>query len=729
MGMKSRSSIGIYICVFIGLALCSNRLYAQQNSEFGWALSPHDTLRILVFFVEMDYEGDPLDKRPEGTEAWPKGQIPDYAEELFVPHATGDYQGRMSDYYSDISLGNLTVLGDYYPEVIRIRYDDVKTSIGAVLNQISNRFESDSNFTTAYGFGHEDFDLWEGSPGIGRKKNRRSGAFEGVDHVMLILRNYHRIPDDNGQASSSSSIRIAGQRSNTYSIFGGARRLPFGIMKHELNHLFLGGNNFHSGGGNSANFNSYLKSVQGGWSMMGAANSSLLTCAAWDRYRMGWKALGREHLIGALNAEGVDVPTDFDPLVDSSAAGVYILRDFVRSGDAIRIKMPHIPEVEFQQWIWLENHTTVANNGSETDRYAYHEHSCTATTPPGVYVQRQIDAESKEGSDIYRSVYADYLRPVLANGCFDFLWYDEVLKLEEFCINGFDYRPYELLPERENPLSGNHEQEFTYRDWDEPFGRITAKERLVPYTRILEGEDNYARFNFLGGADHAFQAAEGVYLGLGSNPSTASTLTMLNRRTPSSPDERNNRVVYLNGVRIDFLESLPDHSVKVAIRFDDYQVNDCRRWCAPRIVLSDHRKAGVDLEVNASLLLDRGETPLRFAAADTLPNGSLSFSDPTVFQLAEGAHMQLNCEMALRAGSRMEVDSDARLSMGRGARLVLRDSSTVLLRRGATFDGRGRIRIAQNALVIAEDEQSYRALRRRTFHKRRVKWIDMAASE
>ena len=56
--------------------------------------------------------------------------------------------------------------------------------------------------------------------------------------------------------------------------------LPFEILKHEFNHLLLGGNNFHSGGGNAPMFQSYFMSLQGGWSMMGAANSSLLTACA-----------------------------------------------------------------------------------------------------------------------------------------------------------------------------------------------------------------------------------------------------------------------------------------------------------------------------------------------------------------------------------------------------------------------------------------------------------------
>jgi hypothetical protein len=102
---------------------------------------------------------------------------------------------------------------------------------------------------------------------------------------MILIRNYHKLPKGNGRASGSSFGMIGGKRTDTYSVFNGGHRIPFQILRHELNHLLLGGNNFHAGGGNSHNFESYVPFVQGGWSMMGAAHSSFLTCAGWDRYR------------------------------------------------------------------------------------------------------------------------------------------------------------------------------------------------------------------------------------------------------------------------------------------------------------------------------------------------------------------------------------------------------------------------------------------------------------
>ncbi|MBK9539820.1 MAG: hypothetical protein IPO12_13910 [Flavobacteriales bacterium] len=58
-----------------------------------------------------------------------------------------------------------------------------------------------------------------------------------------------------------------------------------------------------------------------------------------------------------------------------------MLRDLVTSGDALRIRMPFLPE-EHQQWLWVENHQTYALNGSPTDRFHWEDtnNPCIAST-------------------------------------------------------------------------------------------------------------------------------------------------------------------------------------------------------------------------------------------------------------------------------------------------------------------------------------------------------------
>ena len=690
---------------------------AQQNSEYGWGLSPRDTLRLLIFFVEIDYDESPdLDNRGR-SKVWSEGELPQYADELFDPYSTESPRGMLTDYYREISLGNLEVLGDYFPELIRLKYSDIGTSPAAVMNYLSKRFGADSTFATAHGLAPHDFDFWEQSPGMGQKKVPVTEGFEGVDHVMIIFRNYHRIASDTGQANASSSIRISGKKSNTYSMFGGGRRFPFGIMRHELNHLFLGSNNFHAGGGNGAVFTSYQLHVQAGWAMMGAANSSLLTCTGWDRLRLGWKAPNKDFIISALDEASYEENGDLSA-TDITGKGVYILRDFHTTGDALRVKLPFIPEDEFQQWLWIENHTTQDHSGSQFDVFQFQHYDCVSNAEPGLFLQVQIDADIKEGPNVFGAVHADYLRPVPANGNYDFIYEDEPLETEEYCVSGNAYRPYTLSPDFENPLTGNHEQEVSLRDSKPPFGLLDKNDQLVPMTRRRDG--GFDRLNLTGSFDHAFFEGGNRSLGIGTNPSSASVLTMVNNRRPRKPDPRNNRTIYLNGFSFQILQTYPDRSVSLEIQFDNHLLDEDRRWCAPDIVLNDHNPSGPDLSVKAELTLARGLTPVRLDTPDTLPDGTLVFTDATHLRIASGAELALSGRMNIQDDSRLVLEDGAILSISSGARMVLADSTSIQISKGAEVSGKGRFKIRKGALIECEDRNTYRHIRRRTCQNRRV---------
>jgi hypothetical protein len=431
----------------------------------------------------------------------------------------------------------------------------------------------------------------------------------------------------------------------------------------------------------------------------------------------GLESPGNQYLISARSEANQEVYADLDA-TKAEDAGIYVLRDFLMYGDVMRIKLPFIPEEEFQQWIWIENHTTGAMTGSQFDLYQYHAQECTANTPAGLFLQMQVDAEEKEGKSIFTSVYADYLRPMPANGFYDFTWGPEPLALEEYCVNGVDYRPYSLEAHLENPFSGNHEQELSYRDTNEPIGVIDKEDGIVPMTRVTP--DGIQRFNFLGGRDHAFRLDGNRSLGIGTNPSSASMLTLINNRKPRKDDPRNNRSTYLNGIRFDILETYPDGSIKIAVRFDDNVVEQKRRWCSPHIVLNDHVSDGHDLVVRGELELARGETPLRFDAPDTLVTGLLSFSEDTFVEVAPQASMHVEGKVTLKDKSILRFKPNAALSMQRKARLILEDQANLFIEHGAGLSGKGWMRIKRNASVLCADEQVYRHLRKRTFNKRRV---------
>src|SRR5690554_4711223 len=316
---------------------------SAQESRNGWALPVRDTLRVLMIFVEVDYDIDPaLEVLPKGRDAWKPGQFPEYADEIFDVFPKEIPQGIMTKYYTESSLGNFTVLGDYLPDLYRVKWSSIQNQgPSRLLRELSNQFKNDSTLKSNSGLSLKDFDFWERSEGSGLPKRRSGEEFEGVDHVMVFTRNFHELPRDNGQASGGSMGFMNGKRIGSYSIFAGGYAFPFGILRHELNHLFIGGNNLHCCGGNAPRFQSYLPFVQGGWGMMGGANSSFLTCSGWDRYWLGWQNPDNDFLISARNEEGREINGD---ITRDNGTGIYVLRDFATDGDALRIQLPFIPE-------------------------------------------------------------------------------------------------------------------------------------------------------------------------------------------------------------------------------------------------------------------------------------------------------------------------------------------------------------------------------------------------
>ncbi len=701
----------IFICLSSGVR-------AQQFSENGWALPVKDTLRILVLFGEVIYDTLPeLEFLPNGNKVWPKGSLPTYADSLFDTGDSPIKTGGMTRYYSEISLGNFYVFGDYHPNLIQIPYSGMRSGgVNAMLRILVDSLAASGSVLSANGFTVEDFDLWEKSSGRGLKILPRTGEYQGVDHLMVLIRNYHVLGGGSGQASPSSFGLVEGKRTDSYSVFAGGARFPFSILRHELNHLFLGGNNFHSGGGNSAGFTSYVLPVQGGWAMMGGANSSFLTCSAWDRYRLGWAAEGNEFLISARDDGGKEVNSDLDASRGEDA-GIYYLRDFQTTGDALRIKLPFIPEDQFQQWLWLENHTTFRFNGSEFDRFQYEKHDCTSFSNPGIYMQMQVDAEEKEGGNIFTKVNADYLRPVLANGNYDLLWSRDKVS-PGFCVNGEAYRYYEQLPERENPLTGNHDQEISLAVVGDSIFQLDHHN--LEGTMIKKTNGEFSRLDLMGNEFHAFRQGGNDQLGIGTNPSGASMLTTLNSRKPRKPHPQNSNAVYLNGISVKILETFPDGTVKLEIVFDDNSLADSRRWCAPEIILQNHNLSGPDLYVTGTLNLARGLTPTRFDHPDSILTPPV-FTDRTIMKVTSGAEIENDRgTITLHQDSELHFHSGSRLIQNRRSRVRLRDSSTLFFHADAQFQGRGCIRISKSSVIYCADQETWKAIRARTCQKKRV---------
>lgn len=685
--------------ILLSLFLLPLLLVAQdkpvQRSENGWYLSPHGTIRILLLFVEVDYDVHPeKDPQRDGAAHWPKGQLPVWRDRVFDPYPLAVQKAEVSRYFQDISLGRYTVLGDYIDTIITLKesvYPGVMQghTIGTHAVAEANKRGA---LHTRHDLGIADFDLWKDARKSAQPKEAGPDDPHSYDHVMVISRN-GQLRHGTGSTDAGSPGKLYGYESDTQSRFGGNNELPFEILKHEYNHLLIGGNNFHSGGGNASQFESTFINLQGGWSMMGASSSSLLTCTGWDRDRMDWKPDGAVHRIRARDLQGREVNGDLDPLAGDT--GLFLLRDFIPSGDVLRIRMPHIPTDQLQQWLWVENHQGFHKNGSPTDRFhwEYVGNDCIAPIEPGLFLNMQAGRELREGTDIF-SGSADYLRAVPANGLYDF--HMPVDTLRNICLYGGNSLVYQVSPERANPLTGNHEQELPVYDRDGN-GRSSRSEHWVPGTRRERGQPD-AKVTFAGRPEHAFRMRGKRVLGMGTNPSSANMMTLIstNDRDIYKGKGPNVRTVFLNGIRVELMDMLANGDALVQVSTNDTRLNDDQRWCGDSIVLPPLRGtdgASLTIASGKTLLLDRSHTPTRIDDPDNTMRGGPWFSSPTRFTVSEGASVILEekAVLELKNGSVLHLLTGSQFKLMKKAQVNIEAGSTIIVHDDAQLVGKQKI--------------------------------------
>ncbi len=678
------------------------------NSTNGWFLSPHGTIRILLLFAEIDYDRNPgKDPQPTGADHWRKGELPTWKDDIFDPRPAAAYVAQVTRYYHDMSLGRYTVLGDYVDTILTLRESEYPTvgnahGIGALAVKEANKLGA---LRTRHGLGVADFDLWKRGGKPGMPKQAGGDDPHSYDHVMVIVRN-SGLTHNQGSVDPGSPGKLFGHESDSQSRFGGMYAMPYEILQHEYNHLLFGGNNFHVGGGNAAQFTSYFPFLQGGWSMMGGSNSSLLTGNAWDRDRLGWRAEDAQHRIGAHRTDGSPTNGDLDPYHGDT--GIYVLRDFMTTGDALRLRLPLLPENEYVQWLWLENHQTYTKNGVLSDRFHYEqEMPCVSGAMPGLYAYVQVDRDNRYGNDVYGQ-HSDYLRALSASGHYDRLLQEGSVDFK--CLWPGPTHPFEVGERTANPLTGNTDTELGL-EGPAKGDRLTRSKHYVPRIEVREGR-TVDQGQFFGHTRQAFTPQGNRKLGMTTNPGTANMLTLLNQGANAinkggPPD---NRVIHLNGIGVELMEQRPNGDLVVRIRNDDRVLEHALRWCGDSIVLHAspyHGQPALTLAAGGHLILDRSATPTRLDRPEQM-DGRTWYSAPTHFSIVPGATMLASAKstLELRHGSVLHLMNGARLELHAQSRLVIDAGSQLIVHGSGTLNAKPNVlrKLRKKGRIVMADQ-------------------------
>ncbi len=700
--------------VFMGLTVCGFPQY-KYSSRNGTSISPRAKMRMLNLFINIIYDQTP-DRDPEknNTKNTRQAGKPNSVNVNPPPNLSGfmepDFTGKplksmISGFFYESSLGNFICLGDFV--VIDIAQSRITPnnpggnfSQQDIISQAIKIINESGGLKTIYGHDSiSDYDfLDKGTAGL-PKKLAPNGK---IDFIQVVFRNTGRIMENGkmvanyGQNNSGEGYTSAGlvcgdckiKIGNKYyeSDFHSVQNLSWddfvhaskNIAVHEFAHLFLGGNDFHTSGGNHYGTSSAcpFMGLQGGWGIIGGYNSSLISCNAYERWRLGWTD-------SIYNPQHYDISAygNNGDITQEQGEQTLLLRDFVTTGDALRIKFPYVDAGASHQYLWLENHQ-VGRNG-KMDFMSYSNSSeCRDMGSPGIYAYIQVGRdiiESDNYSDIYINSETDNLKVVSAKGNWD-------RKLESLtdtlnCVAWRAIVKSESI-DQPNPLSGYMDQQTHFFDITGNTRKFTNQSSADYPSIIFKKGEQYSNLPYLGDNLEAF--TDGAVMDLGSNPPPVNAVTWYVTQSGgnyNTYNKINTRNIYLTGLSIQMTD-LKDGSFRVHIRWDDYSVKNNVRWTG-NILL----KEKLLLKKGKTITLDKNYTPSQ------LDKDSLSgvFAPLTTLTAIDSSRIELlpNSKIIIDNGSSFILESSAKLTMEKGSQIILKNRGNLIIKKGAELINHG----------------------------------------
>ncbi|KPL21656.1 MAG: hypothetical protein AMS23_08990, partial [Bacteroides sp. SM1_62] len=648
--LRSLKTVLLLIClVFPGLwtARC-------QESRHGYWLPAKGTMRIFLVFAEVLNDPD----EPGFIEGWEPGKLP-RSPGYFFDHdlKRGDQpEGILTRYYYQASFGTFLVLADYYPDLISIDFKEMTNrGFTQVLDTIMRRTGRDIITANGYSVNAGDFDFFSMASGHGTPKASKPDSL--MDMVMVIWRVNSKITTSSSGGYCMPYLMRYPFKSMkgfmAYSYFVNEGASNYVILRHEFSHLLLGGNNFHTGG-SGAGTKTFMSSA-GGYAMLSSWDRSSQVYNAFDRRRLGWRPPENQYQISARDpATGTEIEADLiykQPFNHSS--NEFILRDFVSTGDAVRIELPYVQVPSGtvnKQWLWLENHQNLPGNLDHGNAQR-----------KGIYAFVQVDKEPLSGSGTYGG-NCNYTWPLSAMGNYDMI-IDENEEL------------YHVNDELENPLTGYNNLILGAWDLKDRDGNIYRDELFLAKNMKVNGAfldssvyglDTYPLF---GTALDAF--LPGDRMAIDQNPAAVPLLTY---RTPSSgrarpgaPAPIDNRIIHLNGIAIDIIEQLDDGSIRIRISWNENRLQSSVRWCG-----NIHLHERLEINKKVTLLVDQGLTPQK-------PVDPMEFKGQQIFADASSLVLQPGSSLVLGKRSTVVIDNGSTLTLLGGSVIEIGPRASIII--------------------------------------------------
>ncbi len=720
MDILSSSFFPFYLCImrvslFLILIFQCFSTFSQYAIRNGVSIPASDTLRVFVVFAEVDFSKTPCPNNlPDNLNgSWTKDAkgkttIPADADTYFDAQLKPGQEpkGFITDYYHSASFGKYVLLGDYYPDVISVPCSKVRVGdngVSTVLKMLDTIQTTDGTLHTVHGFSLNDFDKWTPTEQGLPKLKQADGK---IDLLYIIWRNNRFLTSANTQGSAGYGVNASKgvafknmQGINNMASFNasGSGQAAYNITIAEHLHGIFGGNHWHSAGGRGAHT---FIATPNSYGLTGQHPATMQAVSGWDRWMMHWKRADKKHVTSAYDLNGNEIQTDTISIETFPNGGTFVLRDFVESGDALRIKLPHIDwqkngDVK-NQYLWLENRQL------KTRFDEYLSGQCVNTDEgnfprgtPGMYAYIQVGKDQREGEkNIYSGAYehpnglASPFFPLSAEGNFDFYYdWDKIQQGQWIDCNWNNTNlPVDKRRSLPNPFTGFSDL-CRYIDSNHD-GVLYSGDKLQAGLSEVHGDTVIHNYNLSGDWLDAFSFSTGnTKLSIGSNPAPVPVYTYTTNYEFSSfnlvdgkPASYENRTIWLNGLSVELLnEDKKTGAITVQFRWGNYDVNNDVRWCG-NIVLSpndfDVAKPSLVLESGNKLLLARGQSPTFHKATEKNRSGEWLFTDPTVFTCLKDSYFYLEPK------SQLVIDENSKLILKTGAKLVVAQKSKVIIKPG-----------------------------------------------
>jgi hypothetical protein len=666
----------------------------------GYVLPVKGKIRILVIFAEVDCGLCSGNCEWDNTN-WLPGQFPIGYDKWFdkdLP-AGATPVGYITRYYHEMSGGDYTVLGSYFPHILKIPCTGL-TKYNASAKVIDMINEA----PLPEGFNLSDFDNWSNDLREDAGYPKMNVPNKSIDALAIVWRNYNIPWGMQPFNLISSTTNIKDYKIPLGTSFYGMEGAKTGLdlLIAEYFHGMSGPNNWHTGsGGGRHTFMTRTSS----FSITGQNTSCANVVNGCDRWQMDWR-MGKAQTIMARDQENkTDVPADFN-IINNPYGGIYVLRDHVTTGDAIRIKLPHFNWTKTgdkkNQYLWIENHQGV----SSLDIQYYDPNECVGKMRKGMYAFIQVGKDVLADKDrvfLYEeqspgnpNALASWLFPLTSRGNFDFKYLPERKGQGQGpCVWGNNHIPKDRYSSETeaNPFTG-HSDFFSIVDVNNDGKLLSGDNWLTGLSEIIRDSVVF-NFHVHSNSFVAFRKDFNSKINISSNPSSAPVYTHMSADGFTSnnvnPQGFDNRKIRLNGVSVEIIQENADGkgAIKVKISWDNYDINESQRWCGDIDLSNDpadplSRTSRINLKKGKTLRVDQGRSATRYHG-ESQKDGSFLFADPSSLTLQKGTITEIKkgAQLIIENGSTFIIKSDATLIISKKGKLMINPGSFLCIEPGA----------------------------------------------